>query len=305
MSRRIFPALSIMCLFVLLVTMLAGCQPTVSSSLLTDDLGREVKLDKVPERIVTHVPSISELLHALGLGDKQVGRSDWDDYPEQVKAIPSIGGYFDPSVEKIVSLNPDLVLTDGHVDYLMTRLGELNIPYFVLNPKNIEGIYENIELVGELTGAQSQAQRLVADMRTHADTISDRIKGAPAPRVFYIVDGTDLNNPWTAGPGSFIDALITGAGGQNIGARASVAWAKFSIEEVVNSDPEVIIAPTEHGTALVAKSALENHPAWKNVSAVKNGRIGYVDGNLVGRSGPRIIEGLEEIARIVHPDAFK
>ncbi len=299
MRLRIFVAL--LSLFALIA---AGCTQSFQPGTLIDDLGREIKIDKPPQRMVSHVPSTTEILYALGLEDRVVGVDSYSDYPEAAKSKPQVGNYFNPSIENIVALNPDLVFTDGHSESIK-GLDSLKIPYIVLQPKDIEGIFNNIELVGRVTGAGDKAERIVKDMRARMSAVTERVKGASRPRVFYIIDATDLNNPWTAGPGSFIDALINLAGGENIGAKAPVAWAKFSIEEVVNSDPQIIIADAQMGTAITSKEKLINHPIWQRITAVKQGKVFVIDGDLVSRSGPRIVQGLEEMAQMIHPDLFK
>jgi len=287
----------------ILVTAFTGCQPEFSPGTYTDDMGREVSIDKVPQRIVSHVPSITETLFALGLGDRVVGVSDYCDYPEEAKLKPSIGNYFNPSLEPIVALEPDLVLTDGHSESIK-GLEALGITFFVIDPKDIDGILEDIELLGKITGVQKKARALVSEMNGRFAQIASQVEGAPEVRVFYVFDATDLNNPWTAGPGSFVDALITMAGGENIAAQAPGAWVQFSIEQLVSSDPEIIMIDTIHGTAIVSEEELRAHPAWREITAVKQRRIYTVDGDLVNRSGPRIVEGLEEIAKIIHPELF-
>jgi iron complex transport system substrate-binding protein len=131
------------------------------------------------------------------------------------------------------------------------------------------------------------------------------VEGAPRPRVLFIIDATDLTFPWTAGSGSFIDSFITMAGGENIAAQAQGAWIQLSIEEIVNADPEIIILPAKHGTAFTSPEALMEYPAWQGTTAVKEGKIFIIDDDLVSRSGPRIIQGLEELARIFHPELFE
>jgi len=287
----------------ILVTAFTGCQPKFVPGTYTDDMGREVSIDKVPQRIVSHVPSITETLFALGLGDRVVGVSDYCDYPEEAKLKPSVGNYYNPSIEPIVALEPDLVLTDGHSESIK-GLEALGITFFVIDPKDIDGILEDIELLGKITGVQKKARALVSEMNGRFAQIASQVEGAPEVRVFYVFDATDLNNPWTAGPGSFVDALITMAGGENIAAQAPGAWVQFSIEQLVSSDPEIIMIDTIHGTAIVSEEELRAHPAWREITAVKQGRIYTVDGDLVNRSGPRIVEGLEEIAKIIHPELF-
>jgi len=293
----------------LLVSMVGGCQPQFQPGTFTDDLGREITIDKSPQRIVSHVPGITEMLFALGLEERVVGVSDYCNYPPEAELKPKVGGFFNPSMERIVDLNPDLVLTNGSVDYVMTHLDSLGITYIVLYPNDIDGILKNIELVGKITGTEKEAKKLLKDMQERISYVSARVKDAPRVKVFYTFHITDLNNPWTAGPGSSVDSLITLAGGENIGAKALAPWIQFSIEEVVNSDPEVIILDVSHGTAITSveglKAQLREHPAWREVTAVKQERICPIDGDLINRTGPRIVQGLEEIARGIHPELFE
>ena len=287
----------------LLVIMFTGCQPEFVPGTYIDDMGRGVSIDKVPQRIVSHVPSITETLFALGLEERVVGVSDYCDYPEEAKLKPSIGNYFNPTIETIVALEPDLVLTDGHSQNI-NGLEALGITFFVIDPKDIDGILEDIELLGKITGTGKKARALVNDMNGILAQVVSQVENAPKVRVFYVFDATDLNNPWTAGPGSFVDSLITMAGGENIAAEAQGAWVQFSIEQLVGSDPEIIMVDTIHGTAIVSEEELRAHPAWREITAVKQGKIYRVDGDLVNRSGPRIIQGLEEIAKAIHPELF-
>lgn len=288
----------------LFVSMVAGCQPQFQPGTYTDDMGRAVSIDEVPQRIVSHVPSITETLFALGLEEKVVGVSDYCDYPEEAKPKPSVGSYFNPSIENIVALDPDLVLTDGHSESIKGLEG-LGITFFVVDPKDIDGIFKDIELLGKVTGTEGKAKKLINDMKKDISYVSSRVKDAPRVKVFYIIDATDLTFPWTAGPGSFIDALITMAGGENIAAKAPGAWVQFSIEQIVSSDPEIIILPAKHGTAFTPPETLKGHPAWRGITAVRQDRIYTIDGDLVDRTGPRIVQGLEEMAKIIHPELFK
>ena len=288
----------------LLVSLVAGCQPSFQPGAYTDDLNRSVSFNETPKRIVSHVPSITETLFALGLGDRVVGRSDFDDYPAEAKSKPSVGNYFNPTIEKIVALNPDLVLTDGHSESIK-QLDTLKVNYMVIDPKNINDIYRDIELLGKVAGVEGKAAKLVDDMKKTVANVQNRAKGAPKVRVIYLLDATDLNNPWTAGSGSFVDAMITMAGGENIAARVPNAYGQLSIEQIIAADPDIIILPGQHGTAFTAPQTLKEHPAWQKTSAVKNNRIFVANADLVDRSGPRIVLGLEEVAKIIHPELYK
>ncbi|MBA7576582.1 Vitamin B12-binding protein [subsurface metagenome] len=270
---------------------------------ITDDLNRTVDINGVPQRIVSHVPSITETLFALGAGEKVVGVSDYCDYPEEARLKPSVGSYFDPSMENIVALDPDLVLTDGHSESIKP-LDNMGITYLVVDPRDIDGVFRDIELLGKVTGTNKEAGKLIENMQKRISYVSARVEGVPRPKVFYVIDATEPSNPWTAGPGSFIDSLITMAGGENIGAKALSPWAIFSIEQIVSSDPEIIILSVRHGTAFTSAEVLRGHPAWQETTAVKQNRIYVIDGDLVDRTGPRIVDGLEEFARIIHPELF-
>jgi len=285
--------------------MVTGCQPAFQPGTFVDDFGREISIDKVPQRIVTHVPGITEILFALGLEEKVAGVSDLCDYPEAAKLKEKVGGFWKPSIEKIVELDPDLVFTMGSDKPLMTQLDVLGITYIVLQPKDMDGVLKDIELVGKVTGMEKRAEELIADMQVHISYVIEQVKNASRPRVFYIFASTDLNNPWTAGPGSFIDSLIAMAGGENIGAKALSPWIQFSIEEVVASDPEIIILSTEHGTAVTPIEELKRHPAWQGMTAVKRGEIHLIDADLVSRYGPRIVLALKEMAKSIHPELFE
>jgi iron complex transport system substrate-binding protein len=291
--------------FLSLLVGLIGCQqPTFQPGTHTDDMGRTVSIQKSPERIVSHVPPITEILFALGLGDRIVGVSDFCDYPEEAKSKPSVGNYFDPSIERIVALNPDLVLTDGHSEGIK-QLDSLGIAFLVIDPKDFDGIFSDIELIGQATGTEARAKKLVDQMKADMTRVTDQVKGAQKVKAFYVVDATDLNNPWTAGPGSFADSLINMAGGENVAGNAVAPWVQFSIEQLVSADPEVIMLPTQHGTAFTTPEMLQGHPAWRQITAVKQGRIYTIDGDLVDGYGPRIVQGLEEIAKILHPGLFQ
>ena len=288
----------------LVLLVIAGCQPSFSTGTFTDDMGRHVTIDKEPQRIVSHVPGITEILFALGLEEIIVGVSDFCNYPEAAKDKPTVGGFFSPSIESIVDRNPDLVLTNGDVEHLMTQLDSLGVTYFVLHPKNVDDIIENIELAGDITGAENKAEEVARALRARMEHVVTKAKDAPRTKVFYTFATTDLNSPWTAGPGSFVDSLITMAGGENIGAAAVAPWAQFSLEKVVGSDPEVIIVDARMGSAVTSIEDLKKHPVWRETRAIKSGRIFYIDGDLVNRAGPRIIQGLEEIAVMIHPELF-
>jgi iron complex transport system substrate-binding protein len=190
-------------------------------------------------------------------------------------------------------------------EQLNAQLEAQGIKFMVIEPEDIEGILADIELLGKVTGTEQRAKELVEEMQTNIAQIRSQVEDAQSVGVFFVVDGTDPNNPWTAGAGSFIDALITMAGGENVAGGAMGDWVQFSIEQIVSSSPEIIIVQTmTGGVPTVAKEVLEEHPAWRETAAVKQGKILLIDGDLVSRPGPRIVRGLEEMVKIIHPELF-
>lgn len=294
--------------FVVLLSLLVGtafgCKASFEPGTYTDDLDRGVTIDEVPQRIVCFGPSITEILFALGLGERVVGVDDFSDYPEEAQALPKVGNAFAPSLESLVALAPDLVFTLEHEQF-NSEMEAMEINYFVLSPEDIDGILDNIELVGAITDSIEEAAALVESMEAVIAGVEERVEGADPVSVFFIVDATDPTLPWTAGPGSFINALITMVGGENVAGGAPISWPQFSIEEIVSADPDIIVVQTMlGGIPTISIEALEAHPIWGALSAVSQGRVHLVDGDLVSRSGPRIVEGLEALAEAIHPELF-
>lgn len=170
----------------------------------------------------------------------------------------------------------------------------------VLQPKDINGILRDIELVGKITGEEIKAEELIAEMERRIGSVAAKTAGGQKPTVFYVIDASEPSKPWTAGNGSFVDALIGLAGGQNIAKTAS-PWAQFSLEALVSADPEFIIVDASHGVVIPDFKTL---PVWKEMSAVKEGKVYLIDGDLTSRPGPRIVDGLEQMAKIIHPELF-
>jgi iron complex transport system substrate-binding protein len=284
-------------------TSLGYSQPSLPTTFV-DDMGRVVTIDEVPQRIVCFGPSITEIAFALGLGERVVGTDDYSDYPAEAQDLPKVGSAFTPSIESLVVLTPDLVLTLEHEEF-NSELDALGITYLILDPKDIDNIMTNIEMMGAVTDTVDEAEALVESLETRMRDIEAGVVNAIPVSVFFIVDATDPTLPWTAGPGSFIDALITMAGGENVAHEAPYAWPQFSLEEVVSADPDVIIVQTMvGGVPTISIEELEAHPIWGEMSAVKQGKVYLINGDLVSRSGPRIVEGLEALAEALHPDLF-
>jgi iron complex transport system substrate-binding protein len=275
---------------------------------LTDDFGRNVVIPEIPERIVSLSPSNTEILFALGLGPKVIGVTKFCDYPPEVLQrvkegdIAVIGGFVDPSIERIVALNPDLVLVATRLqEKVVNELEKMGLTVLALDPHNVGQILADIKLVGKACGKSEEAEKLANEMKQVIDFIFSKTKNVPnRPRVYYEVWYEPL---YTIGPGTWQNELIEIAGGVNIFADAKQAYPIVSSEAVIQRDPEIIIVPVGYMGG-VKKEDFEKRPGWSAVSAVENDRIHEIDENLVIRPGPRIVRGLERLAGFIHPEIF-
>ncbi|MBI2845403.1 MAG: cobalamin-binding protein [Chloroflexi bacterium] len=288
--------------------LLMGCaaaipQPTPTPlGILTiiDDAGRSVTITGTPQRIVTLAPNLTEIVFALGLGERVVGVSDFSDYPPEAQNIQSVGG-FPLNIELIVSLEPDLVLAAGITSLEdVARLEELGMTVLYLVPTDVEGILDSILTVGRAAGAENEAEELVSGLRAWLEEIKSRVAQTDSsPRVYYEIDAT----LFTGGPGSFTHELITLAGGENIAAGTTTPFPQLSAEEIIDADPEIIIfSHAKYGGTV---EEIASRPGWDTITAVQNGAIYPIDPDLVDRPGPRIIDGLEALARLIHPKLFE
>jgi iron complex transport system substrate-binding protein len=290
---------------------LAACAPAVPSKgeagiAITDGLGREVQLESAAQRVVSLAPSNTEILFALGAGDKVVGRDEVSDYPAEALALPTVGGWSGFSAEAIVALKPDLVLAaEINTPELVAELESLGLTvYYLSNPKTLEELYVNIEIVATLTGRD--ATKLTDSLKARVAAVDEKI--APlsyAPSVFYEVDATDPSKPYSIGPGTFINLLIARAGGMNAVELAGITdpYPQISLEQLVIAPPDIIIlGDSMWGTTAESVAA---RPGWDTLKAVVDGKVFAFDDNLVSRPGPRLIDGLEALARLLHPEVFK
>jgi iron complex transport system substrate-binding protein len=269
----------------------------------TDDLGREITIEQMPRRIVSLLPSNTEILFAVGAGDRVVGVTSYCNYPPEAAGREQVGGITNKSlsVEAIVALEPDLVLAAGAQDEIIKAMEQAGLTVIVLKPATLADIYTNIQLVGQITGHADRAAAVVADMRRRAEAVSKKVAAIPADErltVFYEVWDEPL---MTAGPNTFIGQMIEMAGGKNIFAEVDEDWPQVSPEVIVARNPAVILGPQSHGDALMAEQ-IAARPGWANLAAVQNGRIYLLDGDMISRPGPRLIDVLEEIARDLYPD---
>jgi iron complex transport system substrate-binding protein len=293
-----------------LTLLLAGCAPAASTPgpiSLTDGLGRTVSLAGPAQRVVSMAPSNTEILFAIGAGDQVVGADELSDYPAEADALPSVGGSLGQySLEQIVALEPDLVLASGiNTPEQVKSLEDLDQTVFYLgNPVTLEEMYTNLETVAKLTGRESEAAALIDSLKVRVATVDAKIAGvSDRPSVFYEIDASDPNKPYTAGPGTFIDLLITRAGGVNVAASTDSPYPQLGLEQLVVSNPAIILlGDSAYG---VTAESVAARPGWDALAAVKDGKIFPFDDNLMSRPGPRLVDGLEALAKLLHPELFQ
>ncbi len=286
----------------------ATATPTeIPAKKFTDGLGREITLETTPQRIVSLAPSNTEILFAIGAGSQVVGRDEFSDYPAEAASIESIGGSFgEYNIEAIVALKPDLVLAaEINTPELVKQLEDLGLTVFYLkNPTTLEEMYVNLDVVGQLSG--HDVTELINSLEARVNAVDEKITPISArPTVFYEIDATDAAKPYSYGPGTFGDLLIQRAGGANLVTLAGItdAYPQVSLEQIVLANPSVIIL----GDSMwgVTPESVLARAGWDALDAVKNNQIFAFDDNLVSRPGPRLVDGLEQLAKLLHPELFK
>jgi iron complex transport system substrate-binding protein len=292
-----------------LIALLVGCGKTqpaptatpVAPITVVDDVGNTVTLNTEPQRIISLAPANTEILYALGLGDRVVGVTEYCNYPPEAAEKPKVGGFSDVDLEQVVGLEPDLVLAASlHTAEVVPALQERGVPVFVADPQTVPEVLETIRTIGHITGKDQAAGALTAQMQERIIAVQETIKDAPRPRVFWEL-GPEL---YTAGPGSFLNDLIVMAGGENIAADADGPWPQLSLEAIVLKDPEIVVL-ADHNYGETAETVTQRS-GWGNITAVREGRIiELTNDDIVSRPGPRIVEGLEFLARAFHPDLFR
>lgn len=280
--------------------------PAAPALTFTDGLGRTVTLPAPAQKVVSMAPSNTEILFAVGAGDQVAGRDEFSDYPAEAKSLPSIGGSMGQySYEQVAALKPDLVLAGGiNTPEQVKALEDLGITVFYLgNPSTLEEMYGNLELVAQLTGRESEAAALIESLKARVKAVDDKV--APlsyGPIVFYEIDASTPDKPYTAGPGTFIDLLIARAGGQNLPGLTD-AYPQVSLEQIVLANPAVILlGDALYGTTPESFAA---RAGWSGIAAVQNNQVLPFDDNLVSRPGPRLVDGLEALAQAIHPELYK
>ncbi|MCR3956466.1 MAG: cobalamin-binding protein [Gudongella sp.] len=263
-----------------------------------DDFGNAIIFENPPERIISLAPSNTEILFAIGAGDKVVGVTTYDDYPEEVLDIEKIGDFNGINLERIIELEPDLVINYGDgVTEENERLLEAGIQIAGFEPESIEEITDTILRIGEITGHKQEALDIVDEMNSKEAELLAKIEGLENKTVFYEIWHEPL---MAAGPGSFVDELIVIAGGENIAGDAEGDYPQFDLEQLIERNPEVYLTANDLPEKTV--ESIKERPGYSEIDAIKNDRVYLIDGNVISRPGPRIIQALEMIIEAIHPE---
>jgi iron complex transport system substrate-binding protein len=274
---------------------------------ITDGIGQTITLEKAPERIVSLIPSNTEIIYALGYGDKIIGVTDLDNYPEEVLNKEKVGG-MELNLEKIISLNPDLVLANewhknGAVD-VVAKLQEAGITVLVVkDATSLEEVYETIRLLGQVTGMNGKAEEVVATMKDRYAAIVEKakeIKDSDKKSVW--VEISPPPELYTTGKGTFMHELIEAVGAVNV-AGEQEGWPMLTEEQVVASNPDVILLTYNYVDNAVESTLTRS--GWEEVTAIKEKQVYLINGDTISRPGPRLMDALEEIAKTVYPDVYK
>jgi iron complex transport system substrate-binding protein len=283
---------------------LAVCGPAVSrvsfASGFEDALGRRVTLRGTPERIVPLAPSLTEILYAIGAGDFVVGVTEFSSYPPEALLKPKVGSYVKLNIERIIALNPDLVIgtVDGNQPWIVATLEEAGIPVYVVNPRKVSGLLDTIRAIGRICGRSLEAEKVAAGIERRIDRTVSKVASLRRPVVFLQIQVAPI---MTVNRNTFHHDLIHLAGGENMAGGEVVTYPRISREEVVKRGPEVIIISSmERGGRF--EEARQNWLEWTAIPAVRSNRVHLIDSDLLDRPSPRMVEGLEALARIIHPE---
>lgn len=268
-----------------------------------DEVGRKVVVLSPPKRIISLAPNITEILFSLGLDEEIVGVSTHCNFPERAKSKIQVGSYISLDFEKILSLKPDIVIATGagNTRDMVERLEKLGFPIYVIFPKNFDGILRSIDQLGKVVDREKEAGAIIQEMKRRRQRVIDLTRGLPRPKVFLQIGEAPIV---TVGKGSFADDLIDLAGGENIAREEKEMYPRWSMEEILKRSPEVILISSMNPKGDYQR-LLQEWARWRVIPAVKYGRISLIDSDLIDRPSPRIINGLEEIAKILHPERFK
>lgn len=268
---------------------------------LTDDVGRRVSLPARVNRVISLAPNLTEIVFAVGAGNRLVGRTSYCDFPPEAKTVAEVGDTLHPSLERVIALRPQVVLisTASQLEVFTQQLQDQNIAFFVTDPRDLEGVFRSIDQIGRIVGHTQEAELLIRELRDRARAVAEAVNERPPVRVFFQVAAEPLIAP---GRGAFVTDLIRRAGGASVTADVPTAWPRYSNESALAAKPEAIILST--GGSMGAGNATVTE-VLKQSPAVREGRVYKINDDHLMRPGPRALDGLEAMARALHPEAFK
>ncbi len=286
-----------------------AAQPTTATTFpvtVADDDGRSVTFDHPPQRIISLSPGHTETLYALGVGDRVVLTDTYSDYPAENKPKAKLNTFPKPNVEEIVSLKPDLIVVLVEGNEFIQQMDARQIKVLKIFPKTFDDTLRDIELMGKVTGTETRAKAITASMRERAASVVARTKNAPKPRVLYELDASDPTKPFVAGASGFFGDLVPLAGGKNVFDDLKQPSGQVSSEQIIARDPEIILLADANSPYNAQTPAMVRaRQGWATITAVREGKIYPVDADALTRPGPRLVDGLEQLAKLLHPELFK
>ncbi len=298
-------------ILMLAVLITAGCQMQTQVKAQSTNTPAEIPVAAInqessPQRIISLSPPLTEMLFAVKAGGQLVGRDSYSDFPEEAKSVTDVGWtYGKYNMETVVNLKPDLVLageiTTPEMVASLENMG-LRVEYFK-NPVTLSDVYAMLARIGQLSGKTNQANSVIKDLQKRGSELENKLGGIrDQPMVFYELDASDPSKPYTPGPGTLYSHLISMAGGFNLGDQLGTTWAQISLEQLLVDDPDfILLGDSAYG---ITPESVAQRAGWQTLTAVKEGRVLAFDDNLLVRYGPRILDGLEALARILHPELF-
>jgi iron complex transport system substrate-binding protein len=286
--------------------LLSGCSGKLSIGndssypmTIMDNSGMNVVIEKEPQKVVSLSPVTTEIIAAVGGIDKLVGKTSYCDYPKEIKDIDEIGDLITVNIEKIVELEPDLVIGSAYLDQgVREQLENAGVTVVTIYTEDsFEGTYKDIETIGKILGKVKEADKVVADMKTKVETIKEKVAKAKTEPSVYFVVGFGAGGEFTATGDTFIHEMIEMAGGKNI-AYDGVQWS-FSLEKIVERNPEQVIY-----SSVLDKNELIMSNGFKDLDSIRKGNVFSIEANLIERTGPRLAEGLEALAKLIHPELY-
>jgi iron complex transport system substrate-binding protein len=300
----LFKSTSIRALVLICLSLVCACNSDRTHSQntrkITDDAGREVALPARVDRVISLAPNLTEVVFAIGAGDRLVGNTTYCDYPTEAKSIAKVGDSLQPSLERIIALRPQVVLisTASQLEVFTQQLQNQNIAVFVTDPHDLDGIFRSIEQIGQILGQTEQAGAVVKRLRERTAAVEQAVRQANPVRVFYQVSGEPL---YTVGRDAFVTDLMRRAGAISVTADVPGSWPKYSSESALAARPDAIILPTGGSMGAANSNVAE---ALSRSPAVLSGRVYKINDDFLARPGPRVVDGLEAMAHALHPEAF-